>query len=347
MTLTAQDVADVVALTLYELGPLKMQQIAQARQYYEVYSKWFKKDKVTFDSGQGIQRTLMNRVDSNAASHVGYTDPDAVNIIDVIDTLNIPWRHARTAWGLVYQTDILMNSGKALIHNVIKPKRLASLLGLIEELENKGFASPDSSSNKTDPYGIKYWVVKNNTTGFNGGAATGHTTVGGVSLTDSPTFKNYTAQYTNVTKSDLIKKWRTMHRKCRFVSPISVNDYRGGMGERFRYYVNESVISTIEDIGEGQNENLGRDIASMDGTMVFRKGPILWVPKLDDDTTNPVYAIDHSTFYPVILKGDYLREGDAKQSPNQHNTYQVFVDLSYNYLCVDRRRNGVLATTTD
>lgn len=344
-TLTAQDISDLVATTLYELGPLKMQQIGQNRQYYEVYSKWFKKDKVTFDSGQGIQRTLMNRVDSNAAAHVGYTDPDSVNIIDVIDQLQIPWRHARSSWGLIYQTDILMNSGRALVLNVIKPRRLAALLGLIEQLEDKGFASPDSSSNKTDPFGIKYWVVKNATTGFNGGAASGHTTVGGVSLTDSPTFKNYTALYTTVSKSDLISKLRTAHRKCRFISPITVQDYRGAVGERYRLYVNETTISSIELVGESQNENLGRDIASMDGQMTFRRNPIIWVPVLDDDTTNPIYMIDHSTFYPVILKGDYLRESDAMRSPNQHNTFQVFVDLSYNYLCLDRRRNAVLATS--
>src|SRR3990167_364995 len=347
MALTAQDVADVVATTLYDLGPMKMQQIGQARQYYEVYSKRFKKDKVTFESGQGIQRTLMNRVDQEAAAHVGYTDPGSVNIVNVIDQLQIPWRHLRGQWGLIYQTDILMNSGKALVLNVIKPRRLAAMLRIIELIEDSGFSSPSSSSDKTEPFGIKYWVVKNNTTGFNGGAASGHTTVGGVDLSDSPTFKNYSAQYTTVSKTDMIKKWRAAHPKCRFISPITVQDYRGSMGERYRNYVNETTISVLEDVGEAQNMNLGRDVASMDGQMTFKRSPIMWVPKLDDDTTNPVYMIDHSTFYPVVLKGDYLREGAATPSPLQHNTYQVFVDLSYNILCVDRRRNAVLATDTD
>lgn len=346
-TLTAQDVNDIVALTRYETGDLKFQQIAQNRQYYEVWSKWFKKDKVSFDSGQGIQRNLMNRVDSAAASMVGYTDPDQVNIIDVIDQLQIPWRHARTSWGLIYQTDILMNSGKALILNVILPRRMSALLGMVELLENKGFASPSSSTDKVDPFGIKYWIVKNNTTGFNGGAPSGHTTVGGVSLTDSPTFKNYTAQYTTVSRTDLIRKLRTAHAKCRFVSPISVQDYRGAIGERYRNYVNDTTIRLIEEIGEGNNMNLGRDIASMDGTMTFKRNPIIPLSVLDDDTTDPWYMIDHSTFYPVILKGDYLREGNATMIPGQHNCYAVHVDLSFNFLCLDRRRNAVLAKNTD
>ena len=214
----------------------------------------------------------------------------------------------------------------------------------MEELEDRAWAAAPSTTDKILPFSIQYWIVENATTGFNGGLPGSHTTVGGVNLNDSPTFKNYTDLYTNVTKSDLIKKLRTAHRKVRFVSPVTVEDYRGGIGDRYRLYVNESTISDIEDLGEGQNENLGRDIATMDGTVTFRRHPIIWVPKLDARTDNPVYLIDHSTFYPVCLKGDYLRESEAQKAPNQHNVYQIFVDLTYNYLCVDRRRNAVLST---
>jgi hypothetical protein len=343
--LTALDIQDLVASTLYDLGPMRFQQVAQSLQYYEVFSKWFKKDRVMFDSGIGIQRTLMNKLDSVSAKHVGLTDTDQVNIPEVLDQLQIPWRHVQTHWALIYQTDILMNRGKSLILNVIKPKRAAALLGLVEELEERAWGDAPGANDKTIPYGIQYWIVENATTGFNGGAPTGHTTVGGVSLTETPNFKNYTARYTSVTKSDLIKKMRTAHRKVRFMSPVTIKDYRGAVGERYRIYVNESVISSMEDLGEGQNENLGRDIASMDGTITFRRNPVIWVPKLDERTDGPVYMVDHSTFYPVCLKGDYLRESEATKAPNQHNVYQVFVDMTYNFLCIDRRRNAVLTTS--
>ncbi len=82
-TLAAADIADLVAGTLRDLGPLKFQQIAQNLQYYEVFSKWFKKDKVAFDSGYGIQKTLMNKLDSSSSKHVGLLDTDQVNIPDV------------------------------------------------------------------------------------------------------------------------------------------------------------------------------------------------------------------------------------------------------------------------
>lgn len=343
-TVVATDLGDLVAGTLRDLGRLSFQNIAQEVQDYEVFTKWFKKDKVAFESGIGIQRTLMNKIQSVAA-HVGLTDTDSVNIPDLLTTMQVDWRHMSTNWAFIYQ-EALMNRGRALILNIIEPRRYGALLDMVNTIEEKAWGSPPSSSNKTLPWGVQYWVVPNATTGFNGGAASGHTTVANVSLTDSPNFKNYTAQYATVSKTDLVKKLRTAHRKVRFKSPINYKDYRQGRGDRYRLYVNESVISDIEDIGEGQNENLGRDIASMDGTMVFRGHPIIWVPELDSNTADPVYMLDHSTFYPVVLRGDFLRESQAERAPNQHNIFQFFVDLTYNYVCVDRRRNAVLSTTT-
>ena len=337
--LQATDIGDVVLATLRELGRLRFQQIAQNLQDYEVFSRWFRKDKVAFDSGIGIQRTLMTKL-SGAARHVGLLDEDQVNIPDILTNLKIDWRHAQTSYGFIYQ-EALMNRGKALIVDVVKPRRTAALIDMVEELEDKAWAAPTGPSDKTNPYGIKYWIVRNATEGFNGGVPSGFSDVGGVDLTEHPNFKNWTGQYAAVSKTDLIRKMRKAHRNIRFKSPITVKDYRGGRGDRYRIYMNETTIAAFEDIGESQNENLGRDVASMDGTITFRNHPCIWVPKLDSDTADPVYMIDHSTFYPVVLKGDFLRESKAIQAPNQHNVYQYFVDLTYNYLCVDRRRNAV------
>ena len=340
-TLTAAEVADLVAGTLKDLGRMSFQQIAQSLQDYEVFPNWFKKDKVMFSDGIGIQRTLMNRL-PDAARHVGWTDQDTPGISDLIDQLNIPWRHVNTNWSFKRQ-EALMNKGKSLIFNVIEPRRAGAMVNLVEVLEQKAWdTAPNTATNKTDPFGILYWVVKaSGTPSFQGGYAGSNTDVAGVSLTDSPTFKNWTGQYVLNTKADLIKKMRTMHRKVRFRSPVKSSDY--ATSENYRIYVNETTISGFEDIGESQNENLGRDIASIDGGyLTFRKNPIRWIPYLDADTSNPVYFINHATFFPVCLAGDYLHESEPIRSNTQHDWFTVHVDMSYNYLCLDRRRNGVL-----
>jgi hypothetical protein len=361
MVTAHDDITDLVKGTLRHLGRMKFQQIAQNLQRYEVLGRWLKKDKVVFDSGRGIQRNLMSRL-SNTAAHVGLLETDGSVLPDLMEQLNIPWRHAQVNWSFLYQTDILMNRGPSLVYNVVKPRRAAALINMAEELEAKAWSVPDVD-NKTDPYGLPYWVVGNDTTGFNGGLPGSHTKIAGLDLTtDAPNFKNYTAQYTNVDKPDLIKKMRTAHRKIGFYSPIEDDDYAKAAFRDMRVYTDDTTVSELEDIGESQNENLGRDLASMEagvpkgggkdirvsdsGVIMFKRHPIIWVPQLDDTTvftaeTNPVYMINHDTFYPMCLKGDFLREGSPREVPDQHNAWRVFVDLSYNYLCVDRRRNAV------
>lgn len=358
--LAANDIADLVASTLDDLGPPKFEQIAQKWQHLEVMPRWFKKDKMVLDSGKGIQRTLMNAL-GDAAEHVGLTDTDSVDIPDLLDLINVDWVHAQTKWGFIYQTDILMNRGRALIVNVINPRRDGAMISLAEELEKRAWQVPNVGS-KTVPNGVPYYVVTNATTGFNGGLPSGpdgsaHTTVAGVSLTKSPTYKNWTAQYTTVSKTDLIKKMRTGHRRTGWHSPVLGKDYSGPAWEEFRYYCKEATLGSFEDIGEAQNENLGKDLAPYGGardvkfvdyTITFRKHPIIWLPFLDDAAfvaaNNPVYQVDHNTFYPVCLKGDYLREQRPEKAPQQHNVFRVFVDLSYQYICMNRRRNAVYDT---
>lgn len=343
MALTADDIGDMVKSTLKELGRMKFQQISQELQDYEIFTKWFKKGKVIQETGLGIQKSIMH-VLTTQARHVSFADVDVTNIQDLMTQMSVPWRHVQTTWSY-FRQEMLMNKGEQRIFNIIQPRRIASLISLATELENKAWASPASSSDTTDPYGIPYWIVKNSSTGFNGGAPSGHTTVGGINPTSISKWKNYTSTYAltgGVTKAGLIKTMRTALRKCQWKSPVGVPDYRKG-ADRYRNYVNETLIGQLEDIGEAQNENLGRDIASVDGgDIVFRKHPIVWIPQLDADTTNPWYMIDHATFFVYVLKGDFLHETGPKMNSDNHNAYDNFTEATYNFLNVDRRRSAVV-----
>lgn len=363
---TPQDVADLVSSILPQLDKMNWEQIAQDLPDYEMMSHWLKDDKVTFNDGIAIRKNLLSQL-SGAASHTGMTDIDDVDIPDLMDDLIIPWRHAQTKWGYNFQTDVLMNSGTSRINDTVKPRRVAAMLDLANELEAKAWQVPNWSD-KLNPYGLPYWVVFGGaTTGFTGGYPTGpdsvvHPTIAGVNLTESPKFRNYSAQYVNVSKPDLLKKMRTALRKTNFKSPIDREEMNSKRGKDRRYYCDEATCSEFEDIGEASNENLGRDLApyeagngkghsgvtDVDGTLTFKKNPIIYVPQLDDTNVftaanSPIYQIDHAVFYPVCLKGDYLRESGPTQAPNQHNMWRTFIDLTYNFLCVNRRKCAVFA----
>ena len=345
-TISPSEIPDLVATTRVSEGRLRFQQIAQNLPFYEIFSRWFKRDKVMFSSGYKIQRTLMNKLNRAAAKHVGFLQPDAVNIMDVLTTMSVEWVHAQTDWGIVYQTDVLMNSGKDLILNIIKPRRIASLLGLVEDIEELGFGAAPGVDDNVNPWALKYWITWNSTDGFTGAAPGSHTTKGGVNPTTVPTFKNYSLTYVTVSDNDLVKGLRTMFRKCRFVSPISHPDYRGQIRDRYRLYCNEETMSAFEDVVRSHNSNLGKDLAMFDGSAYIAGYPIIYIPQLDNDSSSdPVYVVDHSTFYPVCLQGDYLRESGPTQGES-HNTWNCFTDLTYNFLCVDPRRSGVAAKSS-
>lgn len=338
--LTDLEIIDLVSGTMYDIGPPTFGQIAQNLQEYEVMGKWLKDDKITVDSGLGIQQALMTKLD-NTARHAGMAAQDVVNIPSLTGQLNVPWRHADNHWAWE-RRELLMNRGKALIFKVVSPRRANCMLGFAEELEQKAWACP-LVTDEVNPFGIPYYIVMNATVGFNGGAPAGHTTVAGINPTTTPAWKNYTGTYSAVGKAagELIKVLRTAHRKTQWKAPVSIQDMRT-WGSKYRCYTDEETLSNCEDVGEAQNENLGRDLASVDGTIVFKKHPIVWVPRLDEapPAANPFYMINHDTFYPVVLEGDYLRESNPEAlTGKQHNVFVVFVDLSYNFVCVDRRRN--------
>lgn len=360
---TPQDVADLVASILPDLDRMNWESIAADLQDYEMMSHWLKDDKIVFGDGIAVRKNILAQM-SNDASHTGMTDTDDVDIPDLMDDITVPWRHAQSKWAYHYQTDILMNRGKSTINDTVKPRRYAAMLSLAAELEAKAWQVPNTTD-KLNPYGLPYWVVYNATTGFNGGYPTGPdsvqwTNIAGLNLTESPKFKNYTAQYASVSKADLLPKMRTALRKTNFRSPVTKEDMSTPRANDRRYYTDEVTCSALETIGEAQNENLGRDLAPMtagsghgglqdvDGTLTFKKNPIIWVPQLDDTAVytaavNPIYQIDHAVFAPYCLKGDYLRETGPVVAPNQHNMYRTFIDLSYNFLCWNRRRCAVFA----
>jgi hypothetical protein len=278
---------------------------------------------------------------SGAARNTGLYATDSVNVSDVMKQGSIGWRHSTTNYAYE-RREIAMNRDPARIVELLKIRRADSQISMAELMETNLWSAPSSSTDEESPHGIPYWFVKNATEGFNGGIPSGFSDVGGLSPTTYPRWSNWTAQYTTVSKTDLIRKWRKASVFTNFKSPTEIPSYN--TGNRYGYYSNYAVVGTLEEILEAQNENLGNDIASKDGQVVFRRNPVVWTPKLEADTQNPVYGINWGTLKPVFLKGEYMREEGPTKAPNSHTVHQVFVDCTWNMICRDRRRNFVLAT---
>jgi len=309
----------------------------------------------TQKSGVGLEHTLM--IEHGGRSRwVGELDEDVSMIIDHLKKMKVNYCLLNDSMSYT-RTELIENKGEDRINNVFTPRKQAMWLRVAETMEEVFYQTPDADDDLT-PWGLKYWIVKNATTGFNGGYPTGFTRIANINLTDAPTFKNYTAQYTTPSKTDLIKKMKRAHRQTGWKSPKKMKGFEGDTSDRRIHLCNEDTLEAMEEIGEAQNENLGRDLApyeagknnmrmglksTSDGDLIFRKCPIIWAEGLDSDTSDPIYGLDMNTFNALTYAGDNMRLGDFKVAPRQHRAYEAFLDHKHQTICTNRRNNWVIS----
>lgn len=344
MSIPAEGILDLVTTTLKELGRARFTEIATDIQQFHIW-RLIRRRQVSMGApGVGLQWNLMTRT-GGGSRHVGLFAEDVVNVEDVMVTASMPWRHTTQNYAFDLREPDL-NSGAAQIVDIVKTRRIAKMLGLAELIEATGWGLPASNDNVT-PSGIPLYVVKwpagNPTPGFTGGNPPGYANgAANLSSTTYPRWSNWAGRYQQATKTDLIAKMRTAARKSDFMSPIKVPTYNSGFSA-FELFTNNDLLSELELIGEAQNENLGRDIASMDGQIVFRRNPILYVPYLDADTSDPIYGINWRHMYFGIAKGWFFRESPQLRAGTQHTVVAVHIDTSWQLKCTDRRRSWVLS----
>lgn len=336
-------IADLTNTTLRHLGPPRFEQAAQAYQNYPLFARMFRRDRVTLQSGYGIQRVIMTK-HNDTARHTGFGAPNQVKIDDVSNQLTIDWRHAENGWGGIYQL-LIMNTAGSKIVDHIELKRASCMLDIAEEVEQKGWSAPSGSGDTVNPHGVPYWVpLATGDPSFQGGNPSGFSNKGGIDASTVTNWNSWAGAYTNMTKTDGVKKMREALRQTRFMSPFDLPTLSAQRvsADTYRIYVNLTTIQTLEELGEGQNENLGRDLASMDGKMMIHGHPIIWVSYLDDQTTNPVYGINHSKFHCYGLKGDFLREHGPYVSDDSVDVFIYMISVTYDFLCFNVREQWAL-----
>lgn len=342
-TLTSEAIVDLLKSTFPRIEKDKFNQFAYTLQRYPSVDYLMQEARKELTGSPEVKFLTMWR-DSGSARMTGLLENDSVNQRDVMLEGKINWRHTTVNYLIVHQTDILMSQNSPdRIVATLKQKRQAAIAALVKLMENQIWSSPSSTSDKLTINGVPYWVVKNATAGFNGGAPTGHTTVGEIDPSTYTGFKNYTGTYGTLNKQDGIKKLRQMAKKIDFKPPRMANipAYGAMKTNPFRIYMNFTTHDAYEEVLEGQNDNLGSDARPYGNEAVFSRAPIILTWQLDDDSDNPIYMLNHNSLRCHLLKGDVLRE-TVRDSPHNHNAAEVHQDLTWNICCDSRREQGVI-----
>lgn len=341
-TLQATQLVDLVATTLRDLGKPKFTEIATDLQRHTAMKNLLNKNRVVLQAGYGVQWDVMVNHSASAAN-VGLGASDNVSIVDTMVQATADWRNTTASWAIIAQ-EIDMNREPARIVNLLQERRIACMVSLAELMEANFWGPPVALTDTVTPWGVNTWIVKNATEGFNGGAPSGYTTIG-LNPTTYPRWNNWTFQYTNVTREDFIRKMRKAATFTDFEPPVDgIPTFN--TGDKYGFYTNYGVIGPLEEALENQNDDLGPDIASQDGKVIFRRVPVTWVPKLEADTTNPIYGINWGWFKTYILSGWWLRETNVPIYPGQHTVSAHFMDCTYQWITKNRRCHFVGATGT-
>jgi hypothetical protein len=283
------------------------------------------------------------QIDHNhSARTVGLYENDGSSINDTMIKGSVGPRHVNAHYLYDVHEPDFQRGGLAIV-NLIKTRYVGMMVSLYELLETLLWGKPADSSNTKDPYGVAFWVVKNATEGFNGGNPAGFADGrAGISTVTYPRWANYTAQYAQISKEDLIRKMRRATRRIAFRSVVSHDTpVLGGMKNGI--YTNDTVVGLLEELLEQNNMNLGNDLASKDGRTLFKGTPITYAPKLDEDTTNPIYMLDWKYLAVGVLAG--WENALSKPTPvaGKHTVRRVDLDATLNMICTDLRRQCVIS----
>jgi hypothetical protein len=337
-----EGVADLVADTLRDLGKPKFTDISSNLQRHVAMRNLLTKNRRVLESGFGVQfDVLVNQ--ANNFRNVALAESDNLNLIDGMIQAQMNWRGSTDGYMIIGEL-IAMNAEPSRIVDYVKQQRLMCLISMAEGMESNFWGAPSATDQKT-PYGMPYWVPKNATKGFNGGALTGFTTVANISPTTYPNWNNWTVPYTLVTKDDFIRGIREAAYRTDF-APTVDGIPSPNTGDDYGFYTNYSVAQPLEESLEAQNESLGTDIAKYDGHVVFLGVPVIKVPWLDRDTTNPYYGINWGWMKTYILRDWWMRETNIPYTPGQHTVESHYIDLRYQWVSKNRRCHFVASNGT-
>lgn len=337
--LQIEQFGDLLKTTLANFGEPNYTDLMVDLVDYPAAKQLVKTANMTVKTGKSLDwRLKMNHGD--AAQNIAITDHDQVNIVDGFVEASVQWRKSNTAYAF-YEEEMSINKSPKRIVDLVKSREDGAMVAWIEKLEQNWWAFPAASDIRT-PWGVPYWVPKSATAGFTGGIPTGYSSVAGLSPTTYPRWNSYAGPYGAATIDDLIRKARTMAEATGFKPPVMTPSTN--TGNKLFYGTNLTVKQRLEDMLDARNDNLGTDLAKNDNSAVFRKIPVTYVPYLDADTTDPFYQLNFGVFKIGVLAGWWQKRTVLSPYPGQRNVVAVFLDSIYNFICYNRRLNGVLST---
>jgi hypothetical protein len=342
--LQTTDIPDLIESGTEDLGRFKLTDHSTDLIEFLAFNRLMRESQVRSDGGTRIRVNMQFGFEQNARFRGYYATDGEINRQEVLTHGFVDWRASDFKW-FWDEEEIDINSGETMIQDYIRVKRQAALMGWATFIEDWWWGTPPVLADTTTPFNMRYWITKSIATpdgAFNGGAASGHTMKGPFNPTTYPRWKNWTYQYTDVIEDDLVRKMRRMVRKTNFTPPTGINNNSFTTGDRYEHYMNEATLNSFERLAEKRNDNLGFDFSAQ--TPTYARAPMIYAPKLDEDSDNPIIHMNWGAMKTVYNKGKWMKERRAMQAPFQHTVWVVWVDSRFQIVVYDPRKLSIGVT---
>jgi len=331
---------------------------------YEVINKWFKGDKKVLDGGD-VVKSYISLKDTGNAQHVRMYDTDTPNLANVDKEITVNWTHAQSSFSYSLK-ELAMNLGnKRRIYNLLKQRRDNCYREFGDLLEEAAWKTPSSASDDKQPHGIPAWLVQSDADGSTGdftgyvgdytvavnSTESAYGTVGGIPCTSTTNARwaNWYADHNNQLNDTILKTLRQAIRKTKFQTPIIAKqaiDPESSFSN-FRLYTTSNMLDNLEEIAFKSDDRVGSDLGKYAGAVTFKNLPFVYVDSLDTPLkyvygADPIFGVSHDHFNPVVLENENFRTNKPMNKVGQHNVMTVYIDLSYAYMCDNRRTGGFL-----
>lgn len=294
----------------------------------------------------------VNVASNNPAEMVGVAATGNPTIANTLAQAEIKFRRARTHWAYDDEEMSANEGGGERIVDLIKIRQMDAMRSLADIMESQWWSRPSSTADDLSMNGIKYWLVQNATTGFNGGLPGGSfTDVAGINPSTYTTWRNFTGAYSMVDIPNFVSLLDEASYKCDFEPPVDFANIGGGGELKHAYYTTFATQRAMTRLMESRQDNIGPDSAPdlgrYFGKGVYRNVPVIAVPWLDQNTTNdPFYGISFDTWVYKYLKGWKQKTYKPAKDAHQPTMNVVWTISQGNFICRNRRRNFVLYNST-
>lgn len=350
----ASDIADLVIATQEERYEDRIVEMATDLQEHVAMGQLSRQNKITHQGGKNMEFYLMDTfIDS--AVNVGLYNTVTAAMGDVLSSATADWRWTQVNFALDEREQALNSGDKTRVLDFVKSKRMSCNISRAVHFEKMFWGTPTTSTDTLRPNGIDSFITFPATftaAGFVGVNPPGFTSGICVNSTAHPRWSNWYNQYTAITDDDLVKKGCKLMYEIDFKPPIANPDIADLIGKpRRAIYTCYDVVEGVRVLQRAQNDDLGPDIARFFNMAMFNGIPMQAVPFLDSDKAtksamaayNPIYFVDWATFEFAFQAG-YDEEVKTIQGDNQPHVYITVITDSWNLVCKNKRRNGLLTT---